>query len=499
VTIQGCRTLALMSTFTRRQLLYRAGTAAAVALAAEGGIASAARGAPTVLVIGGGLAGLSAARSLRHRGHRVRLFEASDRLGGRVWTLRGFLAGGQVSEHGGEFISSEHSAMRGLADRFGLGLENTLRYPAGTRDRYVFGGGRYPLPAAVADWAEVFPIFRAAVHAAGYPTTFDRHTAAGRALDRMTVDEWIETSLPGGLGSRLGALVANSCVGEYGADIDHQSALNVVYLLGFDSRRDFSLAGTDEKFHVRGGNDQVPAALAAGIPAGAIETGAELVALRRRPSGACVCTFARRGGSHFEATADRVVLALPFTMLRRVDLSRAGLSARKLDAIHHLPMGTNAKLHVQFGKRYWYDLGADGTTYADTGYESCWEATTAEPGRRGVLVQYTGGRLGRFPGMPAHAPARPALVRRFLRQLQPVLPGGAAHWNGRAWLDHWAAHPWTHGSYSYWGPGHYTRFAGYEGVPEGTIHFAGEHTSLNFQGYMEGAVRSGRRAARETG
>jgi monoamine oxidase len=212
VANQGCRTLALVSALTRRRLLYRAGTAAAVALAADGGIAAAARGASTVLVIGGGLAGLSATRSLRHRGHRVRLFEASDRLGGRVWTLRGFLAGGQVSEHGGEFISSEHSAMRGLADRLGLRLENTLRYPPATRDRYFFNGGRYPLAAAEADWAEVFPILRAAVHAAGYPTTFDRHTAAGRALDRMTVEEWIERSLPGGLGSRLGALVANSCV-----------------------------------------------------------------------------------------------------------------------------------------------------------------------------------------------------------------------------------------------------------------------------------------------
>jgi monoamine oxidase len=103
-----------MATLTRRQLLARAGAAAAAALAAEGGIA-AARGAPTVIVIGGGLAGLSAARSLVHRGHRVRLYEASDRLGGRVWTLRGFLADDQVSEHGGEFISSEHTAMRGLA------------------------------------------------------------------------------------------------------------------------------------------------------------------------------------------------------------------------------------------------------------------------------------------------------------------------------------------------------------------------------------------------
>ena len=106
-----------------------------------------------MLVIGGGLAGLSATRSLRHRGHNVRLFDASDRLGGRVWTLRGFLAGGQVSEHGGEFVSSEPSAMRGLARKFGLRLENTLSYPVGTRDRYYFDGGRYPLAAATAGWA----------------------------------------------------------------------------------------------------------------------------------------------------------------------------------------------------------------------------------------------------------------------------------------------------------------------------------------------------------
>ena len=113
--------------------------------------------------------GLSATRSLRHRGHDVRLFEASDRLGGRVWTLRGFWPADRWASTAAG--SPRASTARCAASRanFGLPLENTLSYPVGTRDRYYFDGGRYPLAAATADWDEVFPIFRAAVRRPDIP------------------------------------------------------------------------------------------------------------------------------------------------------------------------------------------------------------------------------------------------------------------------------------------------------------------------------------------
>jgi monoamine oxidase len=86
---------------------------------------------------------------------------------------------------------------------------------------------------------------------------------------------------------------------------------------------------------------------------------------------------------------------------------------------------------------------------------------------------------------------------QFLSQVEPVLPGISGQWNGQATFDDWQANPWTRGSYSFWRVGQYTAFGGVEGEPEGNCHFAGEHTSIDFQGYLNGAVASGERAAAE--
>ncbi|MDX6604371.1 MAG: monoamine oxidase, partial [Solirubrobacterales bacterium] len=191
--------------------------------------------------------------------------------------------------------------------------------------------------------------------------------------------------------------------------------------------------------------------------------------------------------------ADQVVLALPFSILRSVDYSKAGFSAVKNTAIQELGMGTNSKLHVQFKDRLWSQLGCNGETYADTGYQNTWEVTRAQPGAGGILVDYTGGTIGASfgSGTPAERAAQ------FLKQIEPVLPGISSRWNGRATVDYWTGDPWTKGSYSYWKVGQYTKFSGAERQPEGGCHFAGEHTSIDFQGYLNGAVESGERAAGE--
>ena len=119
--------------------------------------------------------------------------------------------------------------------------------------------------------------------------------------------------------------------------------------------------------------------------------------------------------------------------------------------------------------------------------------TRAQPGRAGILVGYTGGRIGDSFGKGSPR----SRARRFLDQLDPVLPGVAQTWNGRVALNFWAADPLANGSYSYYRVGQLTGFSGVEREPSGTCHFAGEHTSIAFQGYLEGAVRSGQRAAGE--
>jgi monoamine oxidase len=188
------------------------------------------------------------------------------------------------------------------------------------------------------------------------------------------------------------------------------------------------------------------------------------------------------------------VFALPFSILNNsVDLTRAGFGDLKMIAIRELAMGANSKLNVQFSRRHWNALGNNGDTYADTGFQTTWEVTRGQPGTAGILVDYTGGNMaGTFgSGTPASRAAQ------FLTQVEPVLPGLSAAWNGRATIDFWPGNPFSRGSYSFWQIGQYTRFAGIEGAQDGNAHFCGEHTSIEAQGYLEGAVESGERAAGE--
>jgi monoamine oxidase len=188
------------------------------------------------------------------------------------------------------------------------------------------------------------------------------------------------------------------------------------------------------------------------------------------------------------------VLALPFSIMRSsVDWSQAGFGSYKSRAIREQGMGTNSKLHVQFSDRHWVGLGNNGNTYADTGYQNTWEVTRAQAGKSGILVDYTGGNIGASFGSGTPT----SRAQQFLKQIEPVLPGITPKFNGRATVDYWAGYPWTKGSYSYWKVGQYQAFSGAERERSGNCHFAGEHTSIDFQGYLNGAVQSGEMAADE--
>jgi monoamine oxidase len=472
----------------RDVLMGGAGLAAAAMLSGPLSRAMAAE-APRVAVVGGGLAGLTCAYRLGQSGIRADVYEASDRLGGRCWSRRGEFAEGQIAEHGGELIDQGHTQTRQLAQELGLKLDNLLSGEEnGTEPFYYFDGEPYSFEDATDDLKEIWQQLHKDVSAAGYPTLYTQSTQRGRELDAMSIAEWIESYVPGGLGSRLGQLLDVAYNIEYGAETDVQSSLNMLYLLAFSGQGQLRIFGpSNEKYHVRGGNDQIPTRLAAALGS-QIHTGAELTAIRRNADGSYRLSF-----STGQVTADRVVLALPFSILRGVDYSKAGFSPVKDTAIQELGMGTNSKLHLQFRSRIWNSLGNQGDTYADTGYQNTWEVTRSQPGRAGILVDYTGGEIGAGFGIGS-ATER---AEEFLAQIEPVLPGITSSWNGRATVDFWTGNPWTKGSYSYWKVGQYTRFAGAERQQEGACHFAGEHTSIDFQGYLNGGVESGERAAGE--
>ncbi len=500
----------------RRHVLGGAAALAAAGLTGAGVGPASGPGTPRVVVIGAGLAGLGCAYRLWwSRGIRSEVYEFNAaRIGGRVATLHGYFEAGQYTEQHGEFISSEHTAVRALAASFGLTLDDVLRYPDGTHplaNRLRFGGRFWSQAALNREWHEwARALFLdAASNKAPWPTLYNHHTAWGRHWDRMPATEWIERNIRGGLGSDFGRLCVSVLLDEYGGAVDHQSALNLIYLLGlYDSsasglqpKSHPELSGTDEKWHIRGGNDQLISGLHHRLPGGSVHLDHRLVAVHRRGNGTFDCTFAV-DRSIRTVRADHVVLALPFTRLREVELTGIELPERQLRAIRYEQLGANSKIQLQFSRRVWNAEHWTGNLYTDEIVQGGWETTIDQPGSHGIMIALPGGAVGEDIGRKYRltsfeGPAPQAMVRDYLRCFEVNFPGISAAYSGKAYYSWSSGDPHVGGAYSYLKAGQYTGFNGIQGRRNGNLHFAGEHTSLDFQGYMEGALRTGYRCAAE--
>ena len=475
----------------RRLLAGAAGAVGAVALGALPAVGG--PGAPRVVVVGAGLAGLSCADLLHRRGIRATVYEAHPhRVGGRCWSSYGW-ADGQVAEHGGEFIDTRHRHMQHLVRRFGLRLEDLYTTGAGGHGRLWLDGGLW-LPRDLEADHQVFRRRIRRLRDRIGPYTWPDASRAAKAIDEMTALEVVDTYMPGGSNGLAGRRQQAFLASFLGLDLDRLGGLAVVDNLDL-------APGADERYHVAGGNQQIVQGLVDALPRGTIHRDAPLRRLLRRGDG----TYAMRfGGIREEVVADQVVLCLPFTTLREVDLDGAGLSRHKRRSIEQLGMGTNAKVILQLAHRPQHYQNWTGYLRSDRPTFDTWESSAAQRGTTSVLTVYLGGRSG-AAGLPADAVHEPTPGPVVERVVEALTRQGRTHLHGlcegvqqRSRIDHWARDRWTRGSYAAFLPGQYTRYAGFVGLPEDGIHFAGEHTApLVDQGYLEGAVLTGVRAARE--
>jgi monoamine oxidase len=499
---------------TRRDILKAAGVAAgAAALGPAAAFAATTKPSSNqgrIAIVGGGIAGLNAALTLQDAGITSTVYEASGRVGGRMHSDTTSWLNGQTSEHCGELIDSGHKTILGLASRFNLARADLIgAEPVHSTDTDYFFGHYYTDAQAQADFNAVWNNVKKDVNAAGYPTLYNSSTDAGKALDHMSLYDWIESRVPGGHSSPMGQLLDVAYNIEYGNVTQEQSSLNLVYLLGFSSNPgNFQIFGaSDERYHIVGGNERLPQAIAAVLAPGTVQLNTSMTAIARNADGTFTLTL-QSGKTTTQKVFDRVILTIPFSVLRTLEYSQAGFDTLKQTAITQLGYGKNAKLHLQFNTRYWYGPGqwgiGNGATYSDTGYQNTWEVSRAQSGATGILVDYTGGGVAAasFTGDPTDPKVIARFASAFLSQIEPVFPGITQQWNGRATLDVPLSNPFLLGSYSYWKVGQYTLFSGYEKARQpdpttGKIHFAGEHCSTDFQGYMEGGASEGARAANE--
>jgi monoamine oxidase len=493
----------------RRRFLGAAGAAAGIfasGCAEDVGTAVGhARVRPTrdVAVVGAGIAGIACATELQRQGIDATLYEAGDRVGGRMFSAGGAFPAtgdfaGQIIERGGELIDTTHTTIKGYARSLGLTLEDISRDPGEVF--YAFNGVRYAESAVVDEYRAFVDAMRDDLRLVAEPTA-DRFTPDEARLDRMSLAEYLDARRPGAL---IRKVLETAYTIEYGVEPGAQSALAFLQFIHADRRSRFKPFGifSDERFHVVEGNQSIPVRLAAQLNR-APSLGHRLVRVRRLASGRVELTL--QAGSRTVTTShEAVVIALPAPVLRGVALDASlALPAWKLRAINELRYGANTKMMLSFQGRPWADLGSNGSSYSDRpNLQATWEtAPGSATASRAVLTNYSGGDLAARID-PRRATAE---VGAFLTDLDAVFPGASARVrrDGRgapiAHIESWLRNPLALGGYTANHPGYFTTIAGLEGRPVNNLFFAGEHTDsfYDWQGFMEGGANSGIRAAGE--
>lgn len=493
--------------FTRRQFLGT--TLAAAGILSMPPLlrtawADAGKDADPVVILGAGYAGLTVAYRLARAKVPFVVYEAAPRFGGRVHTQDKFNKEGMFCELGGELIDTGHTAIIKLAEELGLPLDDFAAHDAPVdKAAYEYLGTFYsekdlirevkPLAAAVLrDLKEIYGDSEKAM--VGWASPFN-----ARRFDLMTLEAYLNSVTE--LSKWAREIVRLAYVGEYGLEAGRQSALNLLLLIGTDVDGKFDMFGeSDEMKRIRGGNSRLAEALAAGAgiapgkDSARIQYRHSLVAWKQKGAGH-VLTFSA-GGRRKEVKASQVVCTIPFSRLREVEgISSLGFSERKLRAIRGLPYGTNSKLMLGFSSRPWRSpspaaraAASNGSLYSDR-FQSVWDTSRLQEGKSGILTNYTGGDMGlRLSKRDADLVA--SSVDRFY-------PGARAAFEKKASLMNWAKNPFVKGSFSCPAPGNYTDFLGALGTPElgGQVLFAGEHCSVDYQAFMNGAVESAEEAA----
>jgi len=424
-----------------------------------------------VVIVGAGLAGLRAADLLRRAGRQVVVLEARERAGGRVMTVRAPFDDGLHAEAGPIRIAGAHQAVLRAVRSFGL----TLTPFASSQGSPVVAIQGKPLPAADVsreDQADLLDRYIGALpdDLAEQAATADSY-ARWRSYDRLSWPEYLRSR---------GAPPATITRMTVGGDATDLSALFVL-------RQFAMLRRSTQRYKISGGMDLLPRAMAAAL-GNVVRYNAAVVRVTRESPGFRV---EYRADQRVErVAASRVIFTIPFTTMRTIEI-RPRLSRAKELAIAQLSYYAGTRVLLQARTRFWRSADLSGSARTDRATE-VWDSTFDQvTSRRGILGASFGGGVGRTVlnmtpqdsltfGIGLVADAFPAIRSEF----------------EKGFVQRWALDPWSLGAFPVFKPGEMSTLMPAIARPENGIHFAGEHTS-SWTGWMEGALQSGERAARE--
>ena len=438
-----------------------------------------------MVVVGAGLAGLTAARDLIRAGSSVAVLEARDRVGGR--TLNEPLGDGKVVEVGGQWLGPTQHRMAALARSVGV---DTFPTHTSGENLSEFGGRKVRHRGSIPRLSPhiLLDFGRAQLKLDGMArrVPVEAPWAADRAeeWDSQTFASWVRANCLTGSGRRMFEVMTEAV---WSAQPGELSLLHVLFYIhsagGVDSLIDTEGGAQQDRF-VGGSQlvserlaDQLGDVVRLGSPVRRIEHGADSVAV------------AFDGA---EVSARRVIVAIPPTLTARIAYDPP-LPGYRDQLTQRMPQGTVSKCMAVYERPFWRDDGLSGIVTSGVGPVKIAYDNSPPDGSPGVLLGFLEGQVGRDLGLASAEERRAAVVDCFERFFGPRAASPERYIERS-----WAEEEWSRGCYGcYFGPGGWTSFGPALREPIGPIHWAGSETATVWAGYMDGAVQSGERAARE--
>jgi monoamine oxidase len=487
---------------TRRRLIGTAAAGAAVAAipgAEQAATATAATGtarSADVVIVGAGLAGLTAAREIVKAGRSAVVLEARSRVGGRVLTEQ--LGGGDYAELGGMFQGPTQDHIKALATAVKVGLwptyntGNNVFWANGRRLEYANNtatGTAPPDPVVAGDIASA--VTQLDQMSQSVPVDSPWTSSNAEEWDRQTLDTWLRGHTSGS--DEFMAVTSAATEAIFGCEPRELSLLYTLFYIAASGNeqnpgtfeRNFNTSFGAQMRRFQGGAMQVPNRVAAQL-GDTVVLNAPVRSITQSSSGVTVVSDA------LTATGQRAIVAVPPALAARIAYDPP-LPPLRDQLTQHMPQGTLMKFEAIYDTPFWRAAGLNGQAVSENGPIKVTFDASPQDGSPGIMMGFIGGHDARV------------WAQRPANELQDAALQNLANYFGSQALSprsvltfNWSTEVWNRGCpVAVLAPGTLIDFGTALRVPVDRIHWAGTETSTYWNGYMDGAVRSGERAAQE--